>query len=63
METTGRHEAASAPGKPRPFSMASTRTRRPESSVADIARFVCDFYQEHDYHTFLNEAGADAFAH
>jgi Terpene synthase family 2, C-terminal metal binding len=38
-------------------SSASTRTRRPEGAIADIARFVCDFYQEHDYHTFLTQAG------
>lgn len=32
---------------------ARTRTGRPEAAIADIARFVCDFYTEHDYHTFL----------
>lgn len=36
---------------------AGTKTRRPERSIADIARFVCDFYEEHDYHTFLTQAG------
>jgi hypothetical protein len=29
-----------------------TRTGHPEAAVADIARFVCDFYNAHDYHTF-----------
>ncbi|HEX5501922.1 MAG TPA: terpene synthase family protein [Thermomicrobiales bacterium] len=32
---------------------ARTRTRRPEAAIADIARFVCDFYRKHDYHTFV----------
>lgn len=32
---------------------ARTRTGRPEAAIADIARFVCDFYTEYDYHTFL----------
>jgi hypothetical protein len=31
---------------------AKTQTGRPEAAIADIARFVCDFYTEHDYHTF-----------
>jgi hypothetical protein len=39
-------------------SAATTRTRRPEGAIADIAHFVCDFYRQHDYHTFLTEAGA-----
>jgi hypothetical protein len=30
-----------------------TRTGHPEAAIADIARFVCDFYTEHDYHTFV----------
>jgi len=30
---------------------AQTDTGRPETAMADIARFVCDFYVEHDYHT------------
>jgi hypothetical protein len=30
-----------------------TQTGYPEADIADIARFVCDFYREHDYHTFL----------
>jgi len=34
-----------------------TGTRRPEATIADIARFVCNFYQAHDYHTFLSQAG------
>ncbi len=33
-------------------SRASTQTGRPEAATADIARFVCDFYTHHDYHTF-----------
>lgn len=31
---------------------AQTRSRHPEATIADIARFVCDFYTAHDYHTF-----------
>lgn len=38
-----------------------TRTGRPEAALADIARFVCDFYTTHDYHTFYTE-GAKAAA-
>src|SRR5688572_17976955 len=34
---------------------ARTRTGRPEAAIADIARFVCDFYSEHDYHTFVGQ--------
>lgn len=30
---------------------ARTETGRPEAAIADIARFVCDFYVHHDYHT------------
>lgn len=30
-----------------------TRTGRPEADIADIARFVCDFYSTYDYHTFV----------
>jgi len=30
---------------------ARTATGRPEAAIADIARFVCDFYGHHDYHT------------
>ncbi len=33
---------------------AVTRTGLPEKAIAGIARFVCDFYAEHDYHTFLH---------
>jgi hypothetical protein len=29
-----------------------TDTGRPEATIADIARFVCEFYDSHDYHTF-----------
>lgn len=32
---------------------AQTQTRHPEAAIADIARFVCDFYSTHDYHTFV----------
>ena len=32
---------------------AVTTTGRPEAAIDNIARFVCDFYTEHDYHTFL----------
>lgn len=40
---------------------ARTKTGRPEATTADIARFVCDFYVEHDYHTFtLGHSGAGA---
>jgi hypothetical protein len=30
-----------------------TTTGRPEAAIDNIARFVCDFYTQHDYHTFL----------
>ena len=33
-----------------------TRTGRPEAAIDNIARFVCDFYVHHDYHTFLAPA-------
>jgi hypothetical protein len=36
---------------------AKTQTGRPEAAIADIARFVCDFYTEHDYHTFAAQRG------
>ena len=29
-----------------------TSSGYPEAAIADIARFVCEFYQEFDYHTF-----------
>jgi hypothetical protein len=35
---------------------AVTRTARPEAAIDNIARFVCDFYTHHDYHTFLAQA-------
>lgn len=35
---------------------SATRTGRPEAAIADIARFVCDFYREHDYHTFVAQS-------
>jgi hypothetical protein len=34
-----------------------TQTGYPEAAIADIARFVCDFYTEHDYHTFAGQRG------
>ena len=35
---------------------AVTHTGRPEAAIDNIARFVCDFYTHHDYHTFLAQA-------
>ncbi|MGI9147544.1 MAG: terpene synthase family protein [Chloroflexota bacterium] len=35
---------------------AVTRTGHPEAAIDNIARFVCDFYAHHDYHTFLSQA-------
>ncbi len=35
---------------------AVTGTGRPEAAIDNIARFVCDFYTHHDYHTFLAQA-------
>ncbi|MBV8713905.1 MAG: hypothetical protein JOZ65_02440 [Chloroflexi bacterium] len=35
---------------------AVTRTVQPEAAIDNIARFVCDFYTHHDYHTFLAQA-------
>ncbi len=32
-----------------------TQTGRPAALIADLARFVCDFYGEHDYHTFVGQ--------
>ncbi len=29
-----------------------TETGQPESTIANIARFVCEFYESYDYHTF-----------
>ena len=37
-----------------------TTTGHPEAALADIARFVCDFYTTHDYHTFYGEMAASA---
>jgi Terpene synthase family 2, C-terminal metal binding len=37
--------------------LASTATGHPEQAIADIARFVCDFYVHHDYHTFTTGSG------
>ncbi len=36
---------------------AETATGYPERAIADIARFACDFYTHHDYHTFAAGAG------
>jgi hypothetical protein len=33
-----------------------TQTGRPEAAIDNIAHFVCDFYTNHDYHTFLMQA-------
>jgi hypothetical protein len=33
-----------------------TQTGKPEAAIDNIARFVCDFYTHHDYHTFLAQA-------
>ncbi len=35
---------------------AVTQTGKPEAAIDNIARFVCDFYTHHDYHTFLAQA-------
>jgi hypothetical protein len=35
---------------------AVTQSGRPEAAIENIARFVCDFYTHHDYHTFLAQA-------
>jgi len=35
---------------------AVTQTAKPEAAIDNIARFVCDFYTHHDYHTFLAQA-------
>jgi hypothetical protein len=35
---------------------AGTQTGHPEAAIDNIARFVCEFYTHHDYHTFLAEA-------
>jgi hypothetical protein len=36
---------------------AQTATGEPERAILDIARFVCDFYVHHDYHTFTTAPG------
>jgi hypothetical protein len=33
-----------------------TETGRPEAAIDNVARFVCDFYTHHDYHTWLARA-------
>jgi hypothetical protein len=33
-----------------------TETGQPEAAIDNIARMVCDFYTNHDYHTFLDQA-------
>ncbi len=35
---------------------AMTQTGTPEAAILDIARFVCDFYTKHDYHTFAAQS-------
>ncbi|HEX8967692.1 MAG TPA: terpene synthase family protein [Chloroflexota bacterium] len=35
---------------------AVTQTGQPEAAIDNIARFVCDFYTRHDYHTFKPRA-------
>lgn len=37
-----------------------TTTGYPERAICDIARFVCDFYIHHDYHTFTIGTGKQA---
>lgn len=37
--------------------LSHTQTGNPEQAIVDIARFVCDFYVNHDYHTFTAGAG------
>jgi hypothetical protein len=34
---------------------AATSTGQPEEAIAGIARFVCGFYQQFDYHTFVRQ--------
>lgn len=34
-----------------------TRTGYPEAAIANIARFVSEFYQSHDFHTFSPKSG------
>lgn len=35
---------------------AVTKTGHPEAAIDNIARFVCEFYTHHDYHTFTGQA-------
>lgn len=39
------------------YERSHTMTGNPERAILDIARFVCDFYVNHDYHTFTAGAG------
>ena len=41
-------------------SQTLTNTGHPERMIVDIARFVCDFYVHHDYHTFMTSTGRSA---
>jgi hypothetical protein len=34
---------------------AQTQTGYPEAAIDDIARFVCEFYAQHDFHTFESD--------
>ena len=34
---------------------AVSHTGHPEATIDNIARFVCDFYAHHDYHTFVGQ--------
>jgi hypothetical protein len=34
---------------------AVTRTGQPEAAINGIATFVCGFYRQYDYHTFLRQ--------
>jgi hypothetical protein len=38
---------------------AQTRTGHPEAAIDDIARFVCEFYTQHDYHTLESDRVAE----
>jgi hypothetical protein len=40
---------------------ARTSSGQPEAAASDIARFVCEFYLEHDYHTFTSERPSGEF--
>ena len=41
-------------------SVSRTATGHPEAAIADIARFVCEFYRDFDYHTFSPSANGRA---